>query len=243
MAYPVCKKFPLMHQNLCEIDVNYCNGTASWKTLAAGLTSTNPSLSETVDTTPYLDGGGFSESEVTGAQMMVTCTGHRVVGDAAQDYIFSKDLSLGEGRYSQVRYTDSEGNVVAQKVTIANIALPNGDAGAKGAISFELHFAGKPVKTPASTAPALVATIVAGTASGTTKFTATPAEGNSLGYLLTASDVGDPNANSSVQFIAYTSGANIQATAGQYLNMFELDANNRVVKFLSQVLASGDIAA
>lgn len=90
-------------------------------------------------------------------------------------------------------------------------------------------------------APALTATVAAGTAAGT-KFTATAGTGNTLGYSLTVA-AETPNYNDIVDVTAYVSGTDIPATAGQFLNMYELDANDRVVKFLSQELAAGDIHA
>jgi hypothetical protein len=80
---------------------------------------------------------------------------------------------------------------------------------------------------------------------GSTSFTATPtpASSNTLGYVLTARVPTTPNALSFVSVLAYTSGGNIPAAVGQSLNMFELDADGRVVKFATEVLASGDIAS
>jgi hypothetical protein len=91
-------------------------------------------------------------------------------------------------------------------------------------------------------APALTATVAQGAASGNTKFTATAGSGDTLGYTLTATaDPGYYNTKPTVT--AYTSGADIPATAGQYLNMFELNASGRVVKFATHLLVSGDIKA
>lgn len=93
-------------------------------------------------------------------------------------------------------------------------------------------------------APALTATVAQGSASGTTKFTATAGTGNSLGYTLTAT--ADPGYYNTIPTITepYTSGADITATAGQYLNMYVIDTTTkRVEKFLSYKLVSGDIKA
>lgn len=90
-------------------------------------------------------------------------------------------------------------------------------------------------------APALSATIAQGSASGTTKATITADSGNTLGYTLTAT--ADPGYYNTIPTVtAYTSGADIAATAGQYLNLFELNAAGRIVKFVSHLLVSGDIA-
>lgn len=97
-------------------------------------------------------------------------------------------------------------------------------------------------------APALSSTIAAGTGTGNTKFTATPAAGNSLAYVLSAADPGVKyldviTAGSPVGAVTgYTSGADIAATAGQYLTMLELNSSGRVVKSLVDVLEAGDIS-
>jgi len=96
-------------------------------------------------------------------------------------------------------------------------------------------------------APALIATVAAGTGTGNTKFTATPDGTNTLAYTLTvAAETANYNADSAgIASIVdpYTSGADIAATAGQYLNMYELNTLGQVQKFKTQVLASGDISS
>lgn len=98
------------------------------------------------------------------------------------------------------------------------------------------------VSYKSTAAPALTATVAAGTGTGNTKFTATAATGNTLGYTIntTAADTGYFNTIPTIT--AYTSAASIAGTAGKYLNMYEVDAAGRVQKFLSHLLVAGDIA-
>lgn len=91
-------------------------------------------------------------------------------------------------------------------------------------------------------APALTATVAQGAASGATKFTATAGSGNTLGYTLTAA-AATGYLNTKPTITAYTSGSDITATAGQFLNMFELNSAGRIAKFSSHELAAGDIKA
>ena len=100
------------------------------------------------------------------------------------------------------------------------------------------------VSYTAITAPALTATVAAGTTAGT-KFTATPAAGNSLAYLLQATEITDPLFNAvPTGLTAYTSGTDIAAAvATNHLGMYELDPTGHVVKFLEATLAAGDIAS
>jgi hypothetical protein len=93
-------------------------------------------------------------------------------------------------------------------------------------------------------APALTATVAAGTAAGT-KFTASVASGHTLAYLLQAGEITDPKFNDiPTGLTAYTSGTDIAAAvATNHLGMYELDATGHVVKFTEATLASGDIHA
>jgi hypothetical protein len=84
--------------------------------------------------------------------------------------------------------------------------------------------------------------IAKGAVVGATKATATAVEGNSLAYKLAAQSAGTIYAKQYLSgFTAYTSGDDILATAGQYLQVYELDANERVVKFAEVVLKATDI--
>ena len=232
---------PLNFESLLEIDVNY-GGTASWAALRAGVKNIAPALNEVVDQAQYYDGEGFAESEVTGAQYVLAVTCDRKYGDSAQDFILGLQFELGCKRKSQARFTNAYGDIKQGICTIANITPPGGDAASKQEWSFELHFKAKPTVTAATSAPALTATVAAGSVSGSTKFTATPSGTNTLGYLLTAAEPTAPNASAFVSVIAYTSGNDIAASVGQALNMFELDANGRVVKYKVEVLEASDIA-
>jgi hypothetical protein len=70
-----------------------------------------------------------------------------VYGDAAQDYIFDKMLELGTARETTFVWTLPNGDKLTGDVTIAVIEGLGGDAGAKGEISVEIHFNGKPTFT------------------------------------------------------------------------------------------------
>jgi hypothetical protein len=236
--------FALNFQDLFEINTTPLETTATWSRLAAGISGADPSNNEDVAQDKYLDGDGFGSSDVIGAQVVFAFSGHRVISDDAQDWIASIAHELGAYRKTQMRYTDAEGNVSLCACTVANIEIGGGDAAAKKEIAFEVHFNGKPTDTPKSAAAALTATVAAGAATGTTKFIATAGAGDTLSYKLAASSAGTVYAGQYVEGdIPYTSAADIAASVGQHLQMFELNANGRVVKFSEQVLASGDIKA
>lgn len=122
-------------------------GSETWARLAGGISSFEPGNNEETDQSKYLDGDGYGETDVIGAQTTVAVSGHRKYGDAAQDFIFSKQLELGPARRTTFRWTEPDGGTFEGPITIANISGPSGEAGAKGEISFELHFNGKPTYT------------------------------------------------------------------------------------------------
>ncbi len=93
-------------------------------------------------------------------------------------------------------------------------------------------------------APTLTVAYAQGTASGTTKATITGAAGagNKFAYKLQAGAFATPNVGDATSGLTdYTSGADIPATAGQYLGIYEVTATNTVVKFTSHQVIADEI--
>lgn len=232
--------FELNFQDLFEIDTTPEGASRTWKRLGKGISSFVPATNDNVDQTAYLDGNGFGSSDVIGKQLTYAATGHRVIGDLAQDYIAAKKLALGDDLKTNFRAYDSAGNMVMGPCTLTNIVVGGGDANGKKSFTFEVHINGEPSDTTGAAAGALTSVVAPGSAAGTTKFTATAGAGNSLAYKLTSAALA-PNADSYPgDLVSYTSAANINAAVGQYLNMFELNAYGRVVLFATALLDSGD---
>ncbi|MGI6084951.1 MAG: InlB B-repeat-containing protein [Acetivibrionales bacterium] len=83
-------------------------------------------------------------------------------------------------------------------------------------------------------APELNLTISPGTVVGTTSVTAPAGDGNHLAYMLTDAPTETPYKNEAVGgVIDYVSGNNITVSAGQYLNVYELNAGSQVIAFKS----------
>ncbi len=140
--------FSLMNEHVFKINSVPGSTPGTMVAIAKGITNVEPNNNEELSQDKYLDGNGYGETDVIGAQTVLTFTGHRNYGDAAQDFIYSKTLSLGNGRRTNFEWTEPNGGKFAGSCTIANISGPSGDAGAKGEISFEIHFNGKPTYTP-----------------------------------------------------------------------------------------------
>lgn len=143
------KGFLLQSKNKLEINTTPNEAEETWEVLASGISSMEPDPNEEIAQDNYFDGDGFGESDVTGAQLILSVDGHRNYGDPAQDYVYSLQMELGPARRTDFRLTLPDGSAFEGPCTIANITGPGGEAGEKGAISFEIHFAGKPTYTPA----------------------------------------------------------------------------------------------
>lgn len=149
-------KFTMNVKNKFEIDVAGNQDPAgdltkaNWARLAAGISGVTPAANETDDNTAYYDGDGFTDTDVTGKRITIAFTGHRVVGDAAQDYVASKFLAIGQNLKTLGRWTDTNGNVVVSSVTLTAIVPMGGNANAKQTFSFTMSFNGKPIMTDKS---------------------------------------------------------------------------------------------
>ncbi len=233
-------EFGLNYKFLHFIDTTPDGASRTWVRLGKGIASVVEGLNDNVDQTPYIDGNGYGSSDVIGKQYIVTVSGNRVYGDPAQDYIASKKLLLGDEVKTNYKMYNQYGDLIQIGVTIANVVDGGGDAQGKVEFSFELHGNGEPADTPAVAAAALTSTVAPGSVAGTTKFTTTPGGTNTNAYKLTAAALTPNNYSYPGNLVAYTSGGDITAAVGQYLNMFELDTYGRVIKFATVLLDSGD---
>jgi len=125
--------------------------TATMAPVAEGFDNIAESLNEVLYQSSFLGDGGWGRSEVTGGQLILTLSCVRVVGDAAQDYIFGDAVyfGFGENRKTDAQLTCPDGSTITCGVTLAKIARTGGAANNATAVSVELHFNGKPVVTTA----------------------------------------------------------------------------------------------
>ncbi|MCW2281420.1 phage tail tube protein [Lactococcus lactis] len=150
------QEFLLNFKNKLEIDVAGNTSmddiaNADWAVLAAGISTITPASSETSDNTPYYDGEGFSDTEVTGKHITFALSGHRLMGDKAQDYVAARFLDIGDKLRTLCRWTDAEGNTVTSVATLTAIVPFGGAANVKQTFSFTLALNGKPKYEAAQT--------------------------------------------------------------------------------------------
>ncbi|MGX6407180.1 phage tail tube protein [Lactiplantibacillus plantarum] len=144
--------FKMNYKNKFEIDTSGNQdpkdvSKATFAVLAAGISGVTPATNETSDNTAYYDGMGFTDTDTTGKRITLAFSGHRVIGDAAQDYVASKFLAIGKNLKTLARWTDPDGNVIVANVTITAVVPMGGNANAKQTFSFTLSFNGKPIMT------------------------------------------------------------------------------------------------
>lgn len=149
-------EFNLNYKNKLEIDTTGNTSLddiekATFATVAAGIQTITPSASETADTTPYWTGEGFSDHDVTGKAVQFAIAGHRVDGDAAQDYVADKFIEVGDSLRTLARWTDPSGKQLVFVATLVSVVPFGGAANVKQTFSFTLAANGKPKKVENTT--------------------------------------------------------------------------------------------
>lgn len=139
-----------------EISLNYdysfkINTTPSAQSpsmaeIKKGFDNVSEALNEVLYQASFLGDSGYGSSYVTGGQLIVTLSGVRMIGDTAQDYIFSDSVyyNWGKSRETTIEMTCPDGTVITCPVTLAKISRSGGAANNGTAISVEIHFNGKP---------------------------------------------------------------------------------------------------
>lgn len=125
-----------------DVDLNDLT-SGKWAWLAGGINTVTPSANETTANDAYYDGGGFTETEVTGKQVQLAVSGNRKVGDPAQDFVAGKFWQFGNAVKTRVIWIENGVPVVA-KATLTNVVPTGGAANAKQTFSFTIAFNGRP---------------------------------------------------------------------------------------------------
>lgn len=150
-------KFLVMYGVEIKINTTPNESDETWATIGDGITNVSEALNEVKQQMYYLINQGFGQTEVTGMHPAITCTGHRLHGDAAQDYIFGLKYSLGSARKTTINVivfdpeddTDVFSNYNVD-VTITDIQELSGATENGSDISFTLEFNGSPVAVSSS---------------------------------------------------------------------------------------------
>lgn len=136
-----------IHNIKVSIGTKKSGETWEYSEFGEGIENISEALNEVVHQYQFISNGGFASNHVTGAAPAWTLTGRRVLGDAAQDYIFSKKYAFDTERQSSLKVEYNDGT--AEKsftvpCTFCNIQEFSGASTDDSAISMELRFDGKP---------------------------------------------------------------------------------------------------
>lgn len=230
------------YKNVLSIDTSGAALSGTWAVLGEGINDLTPTMNEVVETNAWLNAGGYSNSEVVGAQIKFSLTGKRVYNDAAQDFIFSAAVKygLGQARKTQLKWeqfdpvTDEVVETVTVPATIVGIGLGGGSAQAGSAISIDIDCNGAPTTTLAYTAAqTLTCVSVEGTGSGKTSIYVNPVLGasNSYKYKITsvAPAIGDTLTTGWTAFTAGEDAIETGVTTGDNIYVAEVVTSTNVL--------------
>ena len=161
-----------------EIDTTPFTSARTWAPVCDGFNNLTEALNEQVQEYFFLCGKGFGSDEVTGIHPVISLTGVRKVGDAAQDFIFGNRLNLMEGRKTNLRLSmaNADGTVTryTNRVTMKNVSSFGGATTDGAAVTVDFSFNGRPITETLAASTALTVNSVAGAASGQTVLTVVP---------------------------------------------------------------------
>ena len=132
--------------NEIHIGTSVSSSTWTYAKLCKGIENMSLTANETAQQYFFLCGEGFAHNEVTGGAPEIQISGRRIVGDDAQDFIVSKQFSLGSDRNSSVKII-AEGKQMVCDCTIGNITSFGGQTLDVNAFGCTIRFNGKPVVT------------------------------------------------------------------------------------------------
>lgn len=140
-----------IYKYTASIDTTPTGQSRTWATLCAGFDNISEALNEVIQQYWFLCGGGFAANYVTGMAPAITMTGRRVLGDAAQDYIFGFAQKYGLMKARETHFkltrTDEAGTAttISANVTLVNLSDISGATTDGSAVSVEIRFNGAPV--------------------------------------------------------------------------------------------------
>lgn len=118
----------------------------TYEKLCKGIESVSFAPNEQNQQYFFLCGNGFAHNEVTGAAPALTISGRRIKGDAAQDYVASKQFALGTDRNTSVKII-AEGKQIICDATIGDVATFGGNTLDVNNFSCVIYLNGEPAVT------------------------------------------------------------------------------------------------
>ena len=137
-----------VYKYTAEIDITPKGAARTWAPLCAGFNNISEAMNETIQQYFFLCGSGHAVNYVTGMAPSMTMAGVRVIGDAAQDFMFNSKYTLMSSRDTHFRITRTAENgdkhIISANVTFCNMSDISGGTTDGSAISVEMRFNGAP---------------------------------------------------------------------------------------------------
>ncbi|MCW6681612.1 hypothetical protein NHG29_01865 [Aerococcaceae bacterium NML160702] len=117
-----------------------------WKELAEGIQTMEEESDVKSEKFEYYAHQGSSEEVVGSVSKKYKVTGHRLVGDSAQDEIAKKEWSTGDECIVWFKILEPDNTYYIGKATVLNVKVRSGDANGFAPFECEIAFNGKPEK-------------------------------------------------------------------------------------------------
>lgn len=224
----------VQHGVSVEIGVSESLGVWTYAELDATWDNLTEALNEVITQWFPAANNGFADNEVTGMAPVYTLTGKRIVGNTAQDFLFTKKFQIGSNRRSSIRITkvrsDGTYNSITCPCTFCNLVEMAGASTDGSNFSAELRLNGAP--TLSDTLPELKVVSVAGTAGKTLIYVNPALTGGNTYVYKTAASVDLPALDTvlTTGWTAWNGAAEITATTGHEIAIVEINATNEAVK-------------
>lgn len=233
----------VQHGISVEIGVSQLAGVWTYAELDATWDNLTEALNEVIEQWFPAANGGFADNEVTGMAPVYTLTGKRIIGNTAQDFLFTNKYAIGSSRRSSLRLTkiraDGTYSTVVCPCTFCNLVEIAGASTNGSQFSAELRLNGAP--TLSDTLTELKVVSVAGGSGKTLIYVNPKLTGGNTYVYKTAASVDLPLAGAALTtgWTAWNGAAEITATTGHDIAIVEINATSKAVKGGLATVTSG----
>lgn len=221
-----------------DIDITPGGPSPTWAVLGVGIENFAEALNEVANEYQFMADKGYARSYVTGMSISCTLSGRRMIGDPAQDYMFSPGVKYGlmAARQTTARLSvlNADGSIqqLTDNVTFTALADLSGATTDGSAVSVTIHFDGEPEMQTIAQNTTITVQSTAGTAQGDTVLTTTPETPVAGCKLVYAYDTTAPTATVGsvlTGWNVFTSGAQYTIANGQNVTVAMINTATSVV--------------
>lgn len=221
-----------------DIDITPGGPSPTFAPVGEGIENLAKALNEVVQEYQFFKDKGYARSFVTGMSISVDLQGRRIVGDPVQDYICSSGVQYGlmAARQSTARLSqlNADGTIeqITCPVTFTAITDNSGATTDGSAFNVTIHFDGEPQMQTITQSESITVNSAAGSATGDTLLTTTPATPPAGCKFVYAYGQSAPEANVGevlTGWNVFTSGAQYTIATGQHVTVAMINTATCVV--------------